>query len=46
MKREVTPVEARSGLTSGRIITILALSFVGAVIALAAVWYYFLQSAP
>jgi hypothetical protein len=38
MERELTPVEARSGVVSGRIITVLAVSFVGAVIALALAW--------
>jgi hypothetical protein len=38
MERELTPVEARGGLISGRIVTVLAISFVGAVIALAGVW--------
>ena len=38
MERELTPVEARGGVISGRIITVLALSFLGTVIALAAVW--------
>ncbi len=38
MQRERTPVEARGGVISGRIITVLGLSFVGAVIALAGVW--------
>ena len=38
MERELTPVEARGGVASGRVITVLALSFAGAVIALAGVW--------
>ena len=38
MERELTPVEARGGVVSGRVITVLALSFAGAVIALAGVW--------
>lgn len=38
MERELTPVEARGGLISGRIITVLALSFLGTVVALAGVW--------
>jgi hypothetical protein len=38
MERELTPVEARGGVISGRIVTVLAISFVGAVIALAGVW--------
>jgi hypothetical protein len=35
MERELTPVEARSGVVSGRVLTVLALSSVGAVVALA-----------
>jgi hypothetical protein len=38
MERELTPVEARGGVISGRIVTVLAMSFVGAVIALAGLW--------
>lgn len=40
-KDEVTPVEARSGVVSGRVITVLALSFGGAVVALAIAWLVF-----
>jgi hypothetical protein len=42
MQRELTPVEARSGVVSGRVITILAISSVGAVLALALVWFFLL----
>jgi hypothetical protein len=38
MQRELTPVEGRGGVISGRIVTVLAISVVGAVIALAGVW--------
>ncbi len=38
MQRELTPVEARGGIVSGRIVTLLAVSFLGAVVALAGVW--------
>ena len=38
MERELTPVEARGGVISGRIITVLAISVAGAVIALAGIW--------
>jgi hypothetical protein len=38
MERELTPVEARGGVISGRIITVLVISVVGAVIALVGVW--------
>jgi hypothetical protein len=40
-KEEVTPVEARSGVVSGRVVTVLALSFGGAVLALLIVWLAF-----
>jgi len=38
MERELTPVEARGGVISGRVITVLAISFVGVVMALVGVW--------
>jgi hypothetical protein len=38
MERELTPAEARGGIISGRIITVLAVSCVGTVMALAGVW--------
>jgi hypothetical protein len=38
MERELTPVEARSGVVSGRVLTVLVLSFVGAIAALALAW--------
>ncbi len=38
MEREVTPVEARSGVISGRIITILVVSTTAAIIALGLAW--------
>jgi hypothetical protein len=38
MDRELTPVEARGGVISGRIFTLLVVSVVGAVIAMAGVW--------
>ena len=40
MERELTPVEARSGVVSGRILTILVLSSVGAVAAMAIAWLF------
>jgi hypothetical protein len=40
MRRELTPVEARSGVVSGRVITILVISSVGAVLALALAWLF------
>ena len=38
MERDLTPVEARGGVISGRVITVLAISCVGAVMALVGVW--------
>jgi hypothetical protein len=43
MEREVTPVEARSGMVSGRVLTVLAISFVGAAAALGGLWLFFLR---
>jgi hypothetical protein len=42
MRRELTPVEARSGAVSGRVITVLAISFFGAVVALGLAWLFLL----
>jgi hypothetical protein len=42
MKPELTPVEARGGVVSGRVITILILSSIGAVAALAVAWFFLL----
>ena len=39
MQPDVTPTEARSGVITGRVFLVLALSSVGAVAALAFVWY-------
>ena len=38
MERELTPVEARSGVISGRIITILIISTTAAIVALGLAW--------
>ena len=38
MERELTPVEVRGGVISGRTVTVLVISSVGAVIALWGVW--------
>ena len=40
MERELTPIEARSGVVSGRILSILVISSVGAVVALALAWFF------
>ena len=39
MKPDLTPIEARGGVISGRIVTILVVSIVGALLALSAVWF-------
>lgn len=39
MERELTPTEARSGRTTGRVFLVLILSSIGAVGALALAWY-------
>lgn len=39
MQSEVTPTEARSGVITGRVFLVLALSSIGAIAALAAAWY-------
>lgn len=41
MERELTPTEARSGVVSGRILTILVISSLGAVVALVLAWLFF-----
>jgi hypothetical protein len=40
MKRERTPVEARSGVVSGRVLTVLVTSFVAASAALFLSWLF------
>lgn len=42
MERELTPTEARSGVVSGRILSILVISSVGAAVALALAWLFLL----
>lgn len=42
MEHERSPTEARSGVISGRIITVLVVSLLGASAALGLVWFYFL----
>jgi hypothetical protein len=41
MERDRTPTEARGGVISGRVIVVLLASLSGAVIAMAAIWYFF-----
>ena len=43
MRREITPLESRGGVVSGRVILVLISSFVGAVIALGLAWALFIQ---
>ena len=40
MQREVTPVESRGGVVSGRVLLVLVSSFVGALIALGLSWAF------
>ena len=40
MKPDLNPIEARGGVISGRIVTILVVSIVGALIALSAAWLW------
>lgn len=42
MRRELTPGEARAGAVSGRVITVLLVSFVGACVALGLAWVFFM----
>jgi hypothetical protein len=42
MRRELTPGEARSGVVSGRVVTVLLVSFVGACVALGLAWAFFM----
>lgn len=41
MERDRTPTEARGGVISGRVILVLLASLSGAVIAMAAIWYFY-----
>lgn len=43
MQREVTPVESRAGIVSGRVVLVLISSFAGAVIALGLAWAFFMR---
>lgn len=38
MKADLTPTESRSGVISGRVITVLVVSLGGAILALGALW--------
>ncbi len=39
MQPEVTPTEARSGVVTGRVLTVLIISFVGAAGGMGLAWY-------
>ena len=43
MQREVTPVESRGGVISGRVILVMISSSIGTVIALGLAWALFIQ---
>ncbi len=38
MERELTPVESRGGVISGRIVTLMIVSLVGAIVAMVGLW--------
>lgn len=40
MRRLLTPGEARSGVVSGRVLTVLVVSFFGAAVALGLAWLF------
>jgi hypothetical protein len=41
MENDLTPVEARGGVISGRIVTVLIASTTGALVVLSALWWFF-----
>lgn len=43
MQPEVTPTEARGGVVTGRVITVLIISFIGAAGGMGLVWYFLAQ---
>ena len=43
MQREVSPVESRGGVISGRVVLVLISSFIGAIIALGLAWAFFIR---
>ncbi len=43
MRREISPVESRGGVVSGRVFLVLLSSFIGAVIALGLAWALFIR---
>jgi hypothetical protein len=43
MQRDLSPEEARSGVVSGRVVTVLLISSLGALGALSAVWFFFFR---
>ena len=43
MRREVSPVESRGGVVSGRVLLVLISAFLGAVIALGLAWALFIR---
>lgn len=43
MQPEVTPTKARGGVVTGRVITVLIISFIGAAGGMALAWYFLTQ---
>jgi len=40
MERDLSPVESRSGVISGRVLLVLVSSFIGALVALGLAWVF------
>ena len=43
MQPDVTPTEARGGVVTGRVITVLIVSFIGAASGMGLAWYFLTQ---
>ncbi len=43
MERDRTPIEARSGVISGRVVLVLITSFIGAAVALGLCWLFLIR---
>lgn len=41
MEPDLTPIAARGGVISGRVVTVLVVSSVGALVTLSCLWWYF-----
>jgi hypothetical protein len=43
MQPEITPTEARGGVVTGRVLTVLIISVIGAAAGMALAWYFLSQ---